>query len=95
MVFISSIAGMHPWTRPHYGAAKAAESHLAGSLARELAPHGIRVNAISPGSVDTPMLRIAGVEGPALEPASVARFIMWLASPESAPLSGANLRMDP
>ena len=54
MVFISSIAGMHPWTRPHYGAAKAAESHLAGSLARELAPLGIRVNAISPGSVMFP-----------------------------------------
>ena len=54
MVFISSIAGMHPWTRPHYGAAKAAESHLAGSLARELAPIGIRVNAISPGSIMHP-----------------------------------------
>jgi len=54
MVFISSIAGMHPWTRPHYGAAKAAESHLAGSLARELAPLGIRVNAISPGSIMHP-----------------------------------------
>ena len=54
MVFISSIAGMHPWTRPHYGAAKAAETHLAGSLARELAPHGIRVNAISPGSIMFP-----------------------------------------
>ena len=54
MVFISSIAGMHPWTRPHYGAAKAAESHLAGSLARELAPVGIRVNAISPGSIIFP-----------------------------------------
>ena len=54
MVFISSIAGMHPWTRPHYGAAKAAESHLAGSLARELAPRGIRVNAISPGSIMHP-----------------------------------------
>jgi 3-oxoacyl-[acyl-carrier protein] reductase len=54
MVFISSIAGMHPWTRPHYGAAKAAETHLAASLARELAPSGIRVNSISPGSIMFP-----------------------------------------
>ena len=54
IVFITSIAGMHPWTRPHYGAAKAAEIHLAGSLARELAPRGIRVNAISPGSITFP-----------------------------------------
>lgn len=54
MVFIASIAGMHPWTRPHYGAAKAAEIHLASSLARELAPHGIRVNALSPGSIMFP-----------------------------------------
>lgn len=62
MVFISSIAGMYPWTRPHYGAAKAAESHLAGSLARELAPVGIRVNAISPGSI---MFPGSAWEGPA------------------------------
>ncbi len=54
MLFIASIAGVHPWTRPHYGAAKAAEIHLAGSLARELAPRGIRVNALSPGSVTFP-----------------------------------------
>src|SRR5256885_3834980 len=40
----------------------------------------IRVNAISPGSVDTPMLRTAGVEGPALQPAEGARIIVWLAS---------------
>lgn len=54
MIFIASIAGMHPWTRPHYGAAKAAEIHLAGSLARELAPRNIRVNVISPGSIMFP-----------------------------------------
>jgi hypothetical protein len=41
------------------------------------------------------MLRIAGVEGPSLQPADVARVVVWLASPDSAPLSGANIRMDP
>ena len=54
VLFIGSIAGMHPWTRGHYGAAKAAEIHLAGSLARELGPNDIRVNALSPGSVTFP-----------------------------------------
>jgi NAD(P)-dependent dehydrogenase (short-subunit alcohol dehydrogenase family) len=78
-----------------YVAAKSGLAGLTEVLAVEGRPHGIRVNAVSPGSVDTPMLRVAGVEGPALEAADVARVIIWLASPESAPLSGANLRMDP
>jgi 3-oxoacyl-[acyl-carrier protein] reductase len=51
MVFIASVAGMHPWTRSHYGAAKAAEIHLASSLASEFGPDKIRVNALSPGSI--------------------------------------------
>ena len=54
MLFIGSIAGVHPWVRAHYGAAKAAVVHLAGSLARELGPHNIRVNALSPGSITFP-----------------------------------------
>jgi 3-oxoacyl-[acyl-carrier protein] reductase len=54
MVFIASVAGMHPWTRSHYGAAKAAVIHLASSLARELGPDNIRVNALSPGSIIFP-----------------------------------------
>ena len=78
-----------------YVAAKSGLAGLTEALAVEGRERGIRVNAISPGSVDTPMLRTAGVEGPALQPAEVARIIVWLASNESAPLSGANLRMDP
>ena len=99
IVMVSSLSGVFGAEKfPGMAAYVAAKSGLAGlteALAVEGRPLGIRVNAISPGSVDTPMLRIAGVEGPALEPASVARLIVWLASPESAPLSGANLRMDP
>ena len=99
IVFVSSLSGVAGAEKfSGMGAYVAAKSGLAG-LTEELAVEGrplrIRVNAISPGAVDTPMLLIAGVEGPALRPADVARVIVWLASPESAPLSGANLRMDP
>jgi len=99
IVMVSSLSGVFGAEKfPGMAAYVAAKSGLAGlteALAVEGRPLRIRVNAVSPGAVDTPMLRIAGVEGPALMPAEVARTIVWLASPESAPLSGANLRMDP
>jgi NAD(P)-dependent dehydrogenase (short-subunit alcohol dehydrogenase family) len=93
---LSGVAGAEKF--PGMAAYVAAKSGLVGlteALAVEGRPLGIRVNAISPGAVDTPMLRIAGVEGPRFQPAEVARIIGWLASPDSTPLSGANLRMDP
>jgi NAD(P)-dependent dehydrogenase (short-subunit alcohol dehydrogenase family) len=99
IVLVSSLSGVAGAEKfPGMSAYVAAKSGLAGlteALAVEGRELGIRVNAISPGAVDTDMLRIAGVEGPTLAPADVARVILWLASPESAPLSGANLRMDP
>jgi 3-oxoacyl-[acyl-carrier protein] reductase len=51
LLLISSISGHRPQPRSQYAAAKAAMSHLAASLARELAGDGIRVNALSPGSI--------------------------------------------
>ncbi len=50
-VLIASISGMKPQPRAQYAAAKAAEIHLAHTLARELGPQGVRVNAVSPGSI--------------------------------------------
>ena len=54
VVIISSITGMRPAPRTAYAAAKAAEIQLAATAAQELAPAGIRVNAVSPGSVMFP-----------------------------------------
>jgi 3-oxoacyl-[acyl-carrier protein] reductase len=51
VVIISSITGSRPAPRTAYAAAKAAEIHLAATAAQELAPAGIRVNAVSPGSI--------------------------------------------
>ena len=99
IVMVSSLSGVAGAEKfPGMAAYVAAKSGLAGlteALAAEGRDRGIRVNAVSPGAVATRMLRIAGVGGPVLQPADVARTIVWLASPESAPLTGANLRMDP
>jgi 3-oxoacyl-[acyl-carrier protein] reductase len=51
VVIISSVTGLRPAPRTAYAAAKAAEIHLAATAAQELAPYGIRVNAVSPGSI--------------------------------------------
>jgi len=45
---------MEPAPGAQYGSAKAAQIYLAASLARELGPRGIRVNAVSPGSTRVP-----------------------------------------
>ncbi|UUU36405.1 SDR family oxidoreductase [Streptomyces sp. CA-210063] len=54
IVLISSISGWKPGPPAQYGAAKSALIHLAASLARELGPDRIRVNAVSPGSMLIP-----------------------------------------
>lgn len=98
IVMVSSLSGVFGAEKfagmAAYVAAKSGLAGLTEVLSVEGRDRGIRVNAISPGAVNTGMLRTAGVGGPQLQPAEVARVIVWLASPESAPLSGANLRME-
>lgn len=57
-VFISSVAGqIGSQTDPPYSASKAANINFAQCLAKDLAPHGIRVNSLCPGMVQTPLNR--------------------------------------
>jgi len=99
IVNVSSLSGVAGADKfPKMSAYVAAKSGLAGLtevLAVEGRPLGIRVNAVSPASVDTDMGRLAGIGQEPLSPQAVARVIAWLASPDSAPLTGANIRIDP
>jgi (+)-trans-carveol dehydrogenase len=59
LVFISSVSGMRGFPgAAEYNASKHGVLGLMKTLANELAPDGIRVNALCPGWVDTPMLDV-------------------------------------
>jgi 2-hydroxycyclohexanecarboxyl-CoA dehydrogenase len=58
MVFVASIAGqIGSQTDPPYSASKAANINFAQCLAKDLAPHNVRVNVVNPGMVRTPLNR--------------------------------------
>jgi NAD(P)-dependent dehydrogenase (short-subunit alcohol dehydrogenase family) len=87
-----------------YGAAKAGIINLVRYLAREWAPEGIRVNALAPGPVKTPMLaRLSAAERAALEAAlplgrfaeaaEIAAAVAFLASPHAVAMTGAVLNI--
>jgi glucose 1-dehydrogenase len=105
VVFISSLHDHFVVYRPQYGASKAAVSQLVRELAALLAPHGIRVNAISPGRIDTK--RSLGREGKRLTadeaiplghggtPDDVAKMAEFLLSEAcSGYITGANIPVD-
>jgi NAD(P)-dependent dehydrogenase (short-subunit alcohol dehydrogenase family) len=75
-----------------YGAAKAAVWSATLSLARQGAPHGITVNAVSPGArtrMNEAMFEEAPPpEGLDLDPVHVARVVAWLVGDEAADVTG-------
>ena len=80
IVNVSSVAGNKPqgYTTA-YSAAKGGLTMLTRSLALELAPERIRVNAICPGTVDTPIVsQVAEMFPPDLDPRVSDRLMMML-----------------
>ncbi|WP_410658858.1 SDR family NAD(P)-dependent oxidoreductase [Amycolatopsis sp. lyj-112] len=106
VVHIASIEADRPAPgHAHYSSAKAALVMHARAAALEYGPHGIRVNAVSPGLIDRPGLGDAWPDGVHRwekaaplgrlgTPADVANACLFLASPLAAWITGHNLTVD-
>ncbi|KAG6448420.1 hypothetical protein O3G_MSEX005493 [Manduca sexta] len=109
VVNISSVGGTAAPTVPMfmtYSVSKAGLNHFTKAAAAELAPHGVRVNAISPGPVKTDIIENSGFpvtwdrfrEMTALnrvaEPEEIADLVMFLASDKARSITGSNYFSD-
>jgi 2-hydroxycyclohexanecarboxyl-CoA dehydrogenase len=107
IVNFASTAGEYGSIRPAaaYAAAKAGVIGFTKSLAREVSPIGIRVNAVSPGPIDTPAFQSASPEDRATaeartllgrmgQPTDIANGVLYLACEESAFVTGTVLQVN-
>ena len=95
----AEFGGAGEWV--HYAASKGAMETLTLGAARELGPRGIRVNAVSPGLIETDLHARAGLPdrlarlvagvpmGRVGSPEEVAEAVLWLASDAASYVSGA------
>lgn len=109
IINISSIAGKAPIepmpTGAHYNASKAGIINLTQKMAHELAGHGIRINAIAPGRIATPLAKLASKEsndrmlertpmGRFGEPREIANLVLFLASDVSGYITGETININ-
>ncbi len=103
VVNVTSIAGgrVHPFAGTAYATSKAALASLTREMAADFGPHGVRVNAIAPGEIDTsilspgtekivetiPMRRLGST-------AEVADTIYFLCSAPSSYVTGAEIHIN-
>jgi 3-oxoacyl-[acyl-carrier protein] reductase len=100
IINIASIAGAEVGylNLVHYSASKAGVLGFTRSAALELAPHGIRVNAIAPGAVETPGTKVLGEVLKQIaqtipqkrigKPEDIANLVVFLASDDSSYITG-------
>lgn len=106
IILNASVAGTQPVPGTSiYGSTKAAVIHLAKSWALELKSKSIRVNTVSPGPIETPMLNSMGEDakkqfathvalGRVGKPEEIANAVTFLASQEASFINGVDLRVD-
>lgn len=104
IVNVTSIAGsrVHPFAGTAYATSKSALAGLTREMAADFAPRGIRVNAISPGEIDTAILspgtdKIVQEQIPMRrlgEPSEVAKAIYFLCTDQSSYVNGAELHIN-
>jgi NAD(P)-dependent dehydrogenase (short-subunit alcohol dehydrogenase family) len=107
IVNVTSLGGV--WGRPNggsYGPSKAALMTLSRQMALEWAQYGVRVNAVNPGTIDTPLCRVTVPEHVLTEratkipmgrlgtPTEMANLIVYLASPAASYITAQVIACD-